>query len=211
MPVKVFTPGKGWRILAKALDPKLSQPVLQKYVGRATEANAAMVRGAVRQNIRHGVGLQENAPLTALIKGGKRPIVGTPGLDMFNAIIYEVQDWRVALVGVKRFAGETVNVAEIVHEGKTINVTKKMRGLFWVLWLASKGRIKPGELTGRAKEIFEETKGAKGIKPIGETKKKIVIPSRPFLKITIEDDEVRKKAKAHWLNAVQATYAELAK
>lgn len=210
MPVKVFTVGKGWRILAKALDPKVNQAVLQKYVGRATEANAIMVRQAVRENIRHGVGLQENAPLTALIKGGKRPIVGTPGLDLFNAITYAVQDWRVALVGVKRYAGETTNVAEIVHEGKTINVTKKMRGLFWVLWLASKGRIEFSDLEGRAKEIFEETKGAKGIKPLSKGTKKIVIPSRPFLKNTIEDDEVRARAKEKWLNAVKAAYAEMA-
>jgi hypothetical protein len=212
MAIKVFTPGKGWRVFAKAINPKLNQAMLQKHVGRATEANGALVRRRVRANIRGGVGMAENAPLTALLKGGKRPIIGTPGLDMFNAITYELQDWRVVAVGVKRTAGDgEVNVAEIVHDGKTIQVTPKMRALFWILWLASKGRIEYSELTGRAKEIFDQTNGAKGIKPIGKGTKEIVIQPRPFLKATIEEDETQKAVRTNWHNAVKATIAEMTK
>ena len=213
MAIKVYTPGKGWRVFAKAINPKLNQAMLEKHVGRATKANGALVRRRVRSNIRAGVGLGQNAELTALIKGGNRPIVGTPGLDLFNAITYEVQDWRVVMIGVKRMggAGFASNIALIVHDGMSIPVTKRMRGLFWVLWLASKGRIEYSDLKGRAKEIYDLTGGAKGIKPIGENKRAIVIPSRPFLKITIEEDETQKAVRTNWHNAVKATIAEMTK
>ena len=46
---------------------------------------------------------------------------------------------------------------------------------------------------------------------IGENKRAIVIPSRPFLKIAIEEDETQKAVRTNWHNAVKATIAEMTK
>lgn len=209
-----ITLGKGWRVFQKALDPKIQQPILEKHVGRATRANAIVARKRVRQHIRKGAPTREGfvgvAPLTALIKGGDKPIVGTPGADLFNSIAYEVQDWKIAIVGVARTEGGH-NIGKIVHDGLVLKVTPKMRGLFWLLWLVSQGRVDAGRLRGRAFELYHLTKGAKGIKPISKAKTAIVIPSRPFIKDVVEDEETKKILRENWRNAVKATLAEQAK
>lgn len=203
--------GKGWKVFQQALDPSFNKPILRKHVGRATEANGKVMVRRIREYISAGIE-PKNAPLTAAIKGGDKPIVGTPGADLFGSITSEKESWRVALVGVARAAyEEKANVARIVHDGMAIKVTAKMRGLFWVLWLASKGKIPPGNLRGRAKEIYDQTQGAKGIKPLSAATKVIVIPPRPYIRVPAEDQTNWVPLRENWKNAVQATFAEMAK
>jgi len=200
---------KGWKGFSKAIDPKHAGPILKKHVGRATARNGHAVRKLVRQYIKAGVP-PENKPLTALFKkGSTHPITGTPGADLFNSIASVVHDWRTAYVGATRAEGDA-NIAEIVHEGRVIKVTDKMRGMFWLLWLVSRGRVSPEKLTGRAAEIYQQTDGAKGIKPIAKATQAIVIPRRPYLQDVIEDPTTHQVLDTNWTRAVAATLKEMA-
>lgn len=205
---------KSWKQFKKAIDPKYAGPVLKKHVGRATSANGAAVRRRIRQHIKAGAPTREghvgNAPLTALIKGGDKPIVGTKGADLFNSITYKAYNWRTVYVGAHRM-GDGVNIAEIVHNGRIIKVTQAMRGMFWLLWLAAKGRVNPGQLAGRAMYLWLQAgPRAKDFKPISKGKTHIVIPSRPFIKDVLEQDETRMILDTNWTNAMAATLKELA-
>lgn len=219
----LFSLDKGWRVMSKVLDPKLNQATLEKHVSRATLANAMLVRRDIRGYIRQGI-TPENAALTALVKGGKKPLVGTPGADLFNSIAYSIESWRVAEVGVSR-KENGVNVGAIVNNGVTIKVTEKMRRMFWMLWLATQGRIHHTALTGRAKELWDlagkrvkvgqqgkkgNAKKGIGFKPLKKDTVAIVIPPRPFIKPVIESEMTRKILRDNWNNAVKAAMAEQA-
>ena len=187
-------------------------PIFEKHVGKATERNAVALRSLIRERIRSG-GYKPNAPLTALIKGGSKALVGTRGADLWNSVAYDLVSWAKAVVGVKRtesWNGREYNIAEIVHDGITIKVTESMRALFHILWLAGLGEIPASKLTKRAKEIYDETKGAKGILPIGKNKTGIRIPPRPYLKDAFESPDAKALFQANWGNAVKAALKEMA-
>jgi hypothetical protein len=213
---------KNWDIFARILDPKVAQPLLEKHVGRATLQNGMYLRKSVRQYMQRGVPIAEGAegagkrtvaPLTHLIKGGSKPLVGTKGADLFNAITYEQIDWKSIEVGVKRMSGMT-NVAKIVHDGMTIKVTEAMRGLFYLLWLVDIGRVDESELKGRAAEIYAlagKKRGGRSFEPLKPGTTSIVIPPRRYLRDMYEDKGVRHTIKENWQNAVKAAIEEQAK
>jgi hypothetical protein len=184
------------------------QASLEKHIGRATKVNAMYLRAQVRQYIKAGAPTAKGhvgvAPLTALVKGGDKPIVGTSGADLFNSITHEVTDWKTAVVGVKR-GSKGANVALVVHDGVKIKVTKAMRDLFWLLFLVSEGHMKPEKLTGRARLLWDMS--AKGRQkgdsffPIRKSTKAIIIPSRPFLKDVFNNPEIKAKCVKTWSDA----------
>lgn len=196
---------KGWDRFEKALDPKKFGPALRRHVGKATERNAIVARSQVRKEIRAGVP-PENKELTARLKSrGSRkttkPIVGTPGADLWNAIDWYVESWNEAFVGVKR-TSEEYNVAEVVHEEKVIRVTEKMRHMFRVLAWASESKVAP-HLEGRARELWElggrwKTKW----KPLKPSTKAIRIPRRPFFRYAFQDRGLKRTVQENWSRGV---------
>jgi len=140
-----------WKVLIDGLSPKTLMRGMQKHLKKGTTKNAIAIKRQVRQEIKKGIP-PRNAELTRALKGGGKPIVGTPGADLFNAINYNVASWDKALIGVLR-TDENYNVGNVVHNGETIKVTKKIRAMFWYLWKVSIGKIPLSKWTGRAKGI----------------------------------------------------------
>lgn len=203
--------GKGWRGFGSAISVRFHKATLEKHVGRATRANAIAVRRRVREKIKEG-GFEENAPLTMLFKGGSsQPLKGTRGGNLFNAVVYEVKNWTTAIVSANRYNNDGFNIALIVHEGTIIFVTDAMRNMFYLLWLVKIGSVEASVLKGRAKEIYDATKGAQGIVPIAKGTNYIRIPPRPYFVETIQAFETRRVVKTNWQNAVAATIKDQAK
>lgn len=211
--------GDGWLILKKALDPKLDQALLEKYVGKATAANAQIARKEIRSYIKEGAQDESGgvyvAALTNFIKHDPKPIIGTPGADMFNSIVGAQLNWRQAVVGVKR-TSKLQNIAEVVHNGKTIKVTEKMRNMFRLLWLVSIGKMDKEKLTERPRQLYDwATKGGKkssaAFKKWGPGKNQIIIPARPFITKTLEKTVVKKQIEKTWNDAVKYVVKQMAK
>jgi len=208
---------KGWLKLSKALDPKVNQKLLELHVGRATAANGLLVRKKVREYIKEGVPTKDGfvgvAELTEYIKHDKKPIVGTPGADLFNSISSNVVSWSTVEVGVKR-TEKTANVAEVVHEGRVITVTPKMETMFFYLWLADLGRLDPSKLTGRAKEIWEWRRRGKkkstGYRFRKLTQGTLAIPPRPYIRNVIESGGVKSAVYDQWAQAVKRVLHDMA-
>jgi hypothetical protein len=201
---------KSWKSFERAIDSKYLGPVLRKNVGKATAKNALLLQRGVRQEIRKGVP-PTNAPLTASLKGGNKPIVGTPGADLFNSITHDIESWDRAVVGVIRMSG-AYNIAKIVHDGATIKVTERMRNLFRVLANASKSKYVRPHLEGRALELWELGKRWKTKwKPLKPSTTAIVIPPRPYLRYAVQDLATRRKAKENWQDAIERTWRKVAK
>lgn len=192
---------KGFRQFEKALSARGFGEVLQKHVGLATGRNARLVQRAIRQKIKHGV-KPPNAPLTVAIKQSDKPLVDRG--DLFGAISVVQPDWRSAFIGVNR-KDPLHDIAEVLHEGKIVPVTQKMRGLFFMLWLASKAARGDADapmvvpLSGRARELFERFQDWRPLKP--ETRA-IKIPARPFIRQAFEDPQVRRRVMEGWVRAV---------
>lgn len=206
---------KGWKQYANATNPKRFLRALKKHVRKGTQRNAIVARKQVRQEIKAGIP-PRNAELTARLKSGggrktTKPIVGTPGADLWNAIAWSVEDWNFAFVGVKRTSAE-FNVADIVHNGRTIRVTEKMRHMFRVLAWASKSQTVAPHLEGRALELWEaggrwKTKW----KPLKASTKVIIIPKRPYIRFAFQDPGLKRTVKENWSRSVQNAITELAK
>lgn len=200
-----FKMDDGWKRMARALDPDRFNAALQKHVGQATLRNAQLLQRRVRKRIQTSV-FKRNAALTKMIKRDDKPMVGKG--DLFQAVTHVQESWNRAFVGVLRTSGD-FNVARIVHEGATINVTDKMRAMFMLLWLVSEGRESSAVLTGRARDLWEQAPG--GWFPLKESTRKIVIPSRPFLDSTFRLKSVRDATKGNWERAVQRAIREVSK
>ena len=110
-----------------------------------------------------------------------------------------------AFAGVLRTARE-FNVAAIVHEGGQARVTPKMRAMFLALWQASKGELDASKLTGRAAQLWDRMPG--GWKPLSEVTTVIVIPERPWVRLTMADPSIRRLAIENWERGVQAAMLE---
>jgi len=193
---------KGWKKMSHVLKEAFGSP-LKKHVAKATRNNAHYVQAQIRKGLQRGR-FRRNAPLTVAIKGHGKPLNET-GAQLFPAISTDVKSWKKALVGVFATSG-VYNIALTIHDGATIAVTQKMRGLFFLLWQASIGGIDPGELTGRAAELWRKMPG--GWKPLRKNTTHIKIPPRPFVKRVFNDKRVQQRVKNVWAKAVKAAIKE---
>lgn len=200
-----FKMDKGWKKYARATDAATFRRVLQKHVGTATLRNAQVIQRRVRKRIQTGV-FRRNAALTVMIKGQNKPMVG--GGDLFGAITHVQEDWAHAFVGVLRTNG-AFNVARVVHDGASIDVTEKMRRMFMMLWLVSEGQMSSSSLTGRAAELWRSAPG--GWFPLKEGTKKIVIPSRPFIRSVFRLKSTKTTVKGNWERGVQRAFREVSR
>jgi len=170
---------------------------LQRNVRRATGLNALAAAKKMRQVIQSG-GLKANAPLTMALKGSTKPLVA--GGDLFQSITVQQVNEDEQFVGVLRTEGD-FNLVAILHEGTTIPVTPAMRWMFLLLAKASEGTMDPSKLEGRASELFAQFQGWK---PLAAGTTTIVIPERPFVRITFEAPDLIALCKANWAAACQA-------
>lgn len=202
MPI-AFKRDKGWKKLEQALSPGHAGKIIRKHMRRATMLNGKIAERQIRESIKSGKYVS-NAPLTQAIKGGDKPLVGSA--QLFGAITSKAITDLAVFIGVLR-TSDIYNIAVAIHQGTAIKVTKKMRGLFYVLWLASKGSIDPSTLTGRAAELWEQMPG--GWLPLKPGTKVIAIPPRPFIKQAFEDARLRRQVKKNWQLALKEGFREV--
>ena len=206
----------GWKRYKRALTPSSYTPLFKRYVGRATARNGKVAEKQIRKEIKGGVP-PTNAALTASLKGGSRPIIGTAGADMWNAITSQATSWHTAIAGVKRTVsrgGKEYNVAKIVHEGATVRVTPAMRTMFLVLSWASQrwhaGKPIGVNLEGRARELWDMSK-SKRFYALKAGTKVIRIPGRPFVRYAFQDPSLKRTVEANWRQAVNRVMRAQAK
>jgi hypothetical protein len=194
---------QGWIVFRDTISPGAFRQRLMRHVGRATARNGKIAERQVRREIRAGVP-PTNAGLTQDLKGGSKPLTGTKGADLFNSVTSFSDIWHTAVVGVKRTAG-SANVAEVVHNGRKIQVTPAMRGMFQMLAWASlqfrSGKPVTVHLDGRALELWNASV-TKRFFPLGSSTRYIVIPPRPFLRYAFQEPALRKECELNWRAAV---------
>lgn len=177
---------EGFEGLAKRLDPKRFKRRLRYHVKKATLKNALLAEGAIKRGINSGKDLAPNSPFTVLMKGSSRPLVDSS--ELTKSIAHELLRYSTALFGVLRNKSVTnaagkqkdlFNIAYILHEGATIDVTERMRRLFFALARANPGKVLP----------------------LRKTTIQIVIPARRFLLFALSK-QLKAKYKANWELAV---------
>lgn len=195
----------GVKALRVALDPVKFDKILKVHMRQATAFNGKMGEAAMRKLIQSGLIAPKNAALTSAIKGDSKVLVDDSTL--FGNITSKVVSDTEAFVGVLRTSG-AFNVAVGVHEGVTIAVTTRMRGMFFLLWQASTGGLDPSKLEGRAAELFERFQDWK---PLAPGTSSITIPARRWVPIVFRDPALKKQAKENWQKAMKAAFKDVAR
>lgn len=199
--------GPGWVKCKAKLDPKVCGKFMQEEVAKATELNARVVAGAMRDELTDKIS-PRNADLTVALKRSTKPLVDRG--QLFQAITGVKVRWNKGEAGVRRRTrrggrgGSIVDLAKMLHEGGTIPVTNAMRGLFKALWQASQGKLDPAKLSARGQQLFKRYK--KWL-PLKASTRYIVIPARPFADRAVENEDVQREVAAHWEAAVQRAIA----
>lgn len=156
----------GWGLLMAITDPAKFKKLLESNFLAAIKAACLDVVALVQEMIRTNGEFAENAPLTAARKGSSRPLVDRG--DLIRAVAHRVESPFRAEVGVKRVNRGGVNIAAVLHDGFTIDLSnpryKKMK-----IFLAIMRRelIKAGKLA----EDAVSKHGRPGF---------LVVPGRPF-------------------------------
>jgi hypothetical protein len=166
---------------------------LRKHVGKATDLNAQLGASAVIRAIQAGVP-PANSPLTVILKGSSRTLVDSGALA--GSIVGKGVAWDEGHIGAlrkkrtkkvsKKVAGAkyTTDIAALLYFGATIQVTDKMRRLFFALSHSKKYKGK--------------------IKPLSQKTKVIVIPPRRYLDAALTP-QMEQRYKDNWLDAVERT------
>jgi len=195
MPATSFKISPGFKKLEMLLKPSRFQADLNRNVSKSLQLNGQIAVRAIRKTIQAGVS-PPNAGLSKFIKGSSKPLVDNG--DLFKAITAKKVAPLAVFVGVLR-SNRSFNVGVTIHNGATIRVTDKMRGMFNALALASAGRLDPSKLKGRAKELWAKRSG--GWKPLAAGKGVITIPKRPFIEITFSSSAMKKKMQRNFKKA----------
>ena len=207
-----FKKTKDWKKFESAFGPK-ARRIIKRHMLRATLLNGKILERKIREAIQAGNFLP-NAPLTEAIKRDNKPLVGVEtGAQLFKAITSksvtgDTPFKSAVFVGILR-TNQFYNVARTIHDGKTIRVTERMRGLFLALSLASQGKIDRGQLSQRGRDLFDYMN--KGWKPLRKSTTRIVIPPREFISGAFKDGSAKKLARRNWQQALQAAFKEMAR
>lgn len=198
-----FTMVGQWDKLRVSLDPGMFQSRERAAIRQATKQNGAYVRMMIKKSIHKS--WTQNALFTRRIKGSSKTLFDFG--DLHGAITYKVINWDSVFVGVMKQAkaksgAKLANVTEAIHDGATINVTPKMRSMFWYLYMVSIGKMPESKLTGRAKSIWERWRGKTIIKPLRASTTTIRIPKRPFMRKVFESRTVKSWVKQNWVRAI---------
>lgn len=195
----------GWKRFGRAVDPARFKRQLKANIAAANARNGAAGKKLVRQAIKAAT-FDNNAPLTAFIKGSTKPLVDRG--DLWQAVTMKQPSWDTVFIGILQSDGAS-NIAELLHEGGTIRVTDKMRAMFLALHLAGEGKLDPSKLTGRAAELWAR-RPARGWLPIAEGTSTIKIPPRPFIREPLSNPSFAALVRANWEQALAKTFADLA-
>lgn len=172
---------------------------LQREVGKATKANAALLQREIRKGITDRR-YAKNAKLTMLLKRGRRPLIETG--DLLRGIQGWAMAWNKGFAGLFRAGpwGADLGLAEALHEGFSIRVTSRMRAMFRALSFKAHGW--DVTLTGRAKELWDKNPNVpwRALAP-GTTA--IHVPGRPFIGAVFQDKSVRRRIFKTWIEAVE--------
>jgi len=204
MPKTAFKMNGGFKKMFIALDPGKVDKVTKKHIRRANALNGAIMEAEIRKVIEQGRGMTGNRALTVAIKGENKALTG-PNSDLFRAVTSQAMDDLNTFVGVLKTDG-AFNIAETIHEGREIGVSTEMRGLFFVLWQVSIGKMSQSKLQGRAAELFGQFEGP--WYPLKASTTAIVIPSRPFIAEAFKATGVRMKIQNNWRLAIAAASRE---
>lgn len=195
-----FKKDKNWKKFQKMLDPK-QMKIIDEELRKANRLSGKIIEAKTRDKIKEGK-FKANKALTVFIKGDNKPLIGVEsGAHLFGSITSTEVDPKTVFIGILR-TNDFYNIALKIHEGIEIKVTDKMRGLFLALWKASMGELDRSQLSQRAQDLFDYTKG-KRWRPLEASTTKIVIPPRPFINKTIDDDEVREIVRKNWVTALR--------
>jgi len=196
---------KKWR---GALKAPAFRSALTQNLKKATMINAKRASAKQRSLIQGSTGLQRSAALTVALKGEDKPLVGDGSL--FQAIterdVSKGQSIEV-FSGVLR-TSDDYNIGKAVHDGITLRVTEAMRGLFFMLWVASE-RAREGKplpkLHGRAEELFGMYQHWL---PLSPGTKAINIPPRRWIDMAFKDPGLKRECERNWQQAIQQTMRE---
>lgn len=193
-----------WKKIADSLTAKEWEKNFKREANAATKINALIIQRLIKAAIAnakvHGRGL---SGLTAAIKGSTSPLIDHG--DLMASVSHEIISPFEAHIGILRSAGEEmVNIAKIVHNGKTIRVSGKMRAMFAALHAVSAGRMSPADLrSGRADALWRRFSSSSpgDVWPTLDGVAKIVIPPRPFLSWALQSKEMTDKVLMNYVIA----------
>lgn len=200
-----FKMDKRWKRLEKKFGAAASSKIARKHLRRASMVIGKKAEATIRKEIESGK-FEPNAPLTVGLKGGvNEPLKGTrAGAPLFKAITSKVIDDYTVFVGVLQ-TNDEYNIAVAIHEGTTIAVTDKMRGLFHIL---ARREVDPAiPLSERAQELWDAMPG--GWHPLKPSTVAIVIPSRPFIRQAYNKGDMQKFARQFWNDALEMAIKEM--
>ena len=168
-----------WASLKALLDPRRTRREVDQ---EAIKALAKVAKKIAKSALERG-GLDANAQLTQILKGRDDPAKDTG--EMLAAIrVIVLPQFRGVWVGIPK-GHRKARLAELVHDGATIEVTEAMRGMFRMLWMASEGKLDPQKLTGRAAALWKVKQT--GWLPLKPETEHIVIVERPFMSLAFQD------------------------
>jgi hypothetical protein len=197
-----------WKRVRAMLNGRKMTPIIKKHWYRASVTSAAFAVADMKRKIQKNEDYEsyKNAFLTIAIKKSTKPLVGTDkGAPLFNSLAWSKVDDKSVFAGVNR-KNDFYDIAHVLHFGRTIKVTTKMRAMFYYLWLASSNPKHVGKLTGRAKQLWTFKKG--GWKRLKDSTTVIDIPERPFVHRTFEDSDFIKKVHSEYKKALKAAMRE---
>lgn len=180
----------GFQKLKDILAPTKVPRRLRKHVKKATDLNAQLGASEVVRNIYRGVP-PANSPLTVALKGSSRTLVDSGTLA--GSVHGKAVDWDEGHIGVlrnkqvKQRTGKKkglFDIARILYFGATVQVTDKMRRMFFAL------------------SHDEKYKGK--VKPLSPKTKVIVIPPRRYLDAALTP-QMEQQYKKNWLGAIRLT------
>lgn len=168
----------GWGHLMQITDPQKFQRLLHRNFSIAIKAACLDIVALIQELIRTNDEYAENAPLTVARKRSSRPLINRG--DLIRAVTWKVHSSLHAEVGVKRVNRGGVNIAAVLHDGFTIDLSnpkyKKMRAF---LALAKKELVLAGKLDQEARSKH----GRPGF---------LVVPGRPFFDRPFRSQFVKK-------------------
>jgi hypothetical protein len=198
-----------WRKLRAILNPGKFRRRLETEVGKATTKNALLVRRAIREAIRSNIRPDKSPLSVALARGGTKTLIGRTSA-LWRSVTHLRVSWNRGFAGVlrrgKRKRGvDLFNLAVTLHEGASIKVTDRMRGLFAALfWARMKGD--PSILKSkRARELWRAAPGFEW-RRLSPSTRAIRIPGRPFVKKALRDRRLRQEVEKNWNDAVDRAF-----
>jgi hypothetical protein len=194
----------GWGRYKRAIDSarfkKRQRIAINKAIKVLANEVTSLVVKRVQTRISPGI-----ADLTKMIKGKTKALIDTG--ELVNAITNKQLAYNTAFIGIPKNAKgkdgrNLAKIANILHEGATIKVTRRMRIMFRYLWLVGQGKMDQGKLRGNALKIWKRIGGRKRIiKPLSEGTSVIRISARRFIGDVLGSKKVKKMVKDAFFEA----------